>query len=83
MLTMKTINKAIADKGIDAELVKGKGYFYFAGEDVAWCDMTSVYVYRLNELSLEAWLDQLNEFINESKASEGSEVLDDIIMGRW
>ena len=55
MLTLKKVNKAIKDKGYDAELVKGDGYFYFSGEDVSLCFEQGVYVYRLNQLTLEHW----------------------------
>ena len=56
MITLRTVNKAIAHLG-DIELVKGNGYFYFVGEDVnVWAE--GVYVYRLNELSLERWIEE-------------------------
>lgn len=56
MITLRTVNKAIAHLG-DIELVKGNGYFYFAGDSVnVWAE--GVYVYRLNELSLERWVEE-------------------------
>lgn len=31
MATLAQLNKALADAGIDVELVRGKGYYYFSG----------------------------------------------------
>lgn len=55
MLTLNKINKEIAAHGLKIELCKGKGYFYFWGEDVKH-DSEGVYVYRLNELGMQDWL---------------------------
>ena len=66
-LTLKTVNKAIADKGIKAELVQSKGYLYFIGEDVELAYTTSVCVPRLNRLSLEQWMFELDLLVIESK----------------
>tara|TARA_R100001463_G_C3391043_1_gene206879 strand:- start:264 stop:512 length:249 start_codon:yes stop_codon:yes gene_type:complete len=67
-LTLKKINKAIASYGY--ELVRGKGYFYFVplNDNYASLDLgeyngepqsESVYVYRLNHITLESWVDEL------------------------
>lgn len=60
MLTLNQVNQAIAAKGIKAELVKGKGYFYFVGDAVDHCSGTSVMHNSLNELSLDEWLEELD-----------------------
>lgn len=63
MLTLKKVNKHLHENGMpeDIELVKGEGYYYFAGGNTyAWKE-TGVYVYRLNHLSLEGYLDAYNE----------------------
>ena len=66
MITLRTVNKAIAHFG-DIELVKGNGYFYFVGEDVnVWAE--GVYVYRLNELSLERWIEEAKAVLEEVAA---------------
>ena len=57
MLSLKKVNKALAAEGLKMELVKGAGYFYFLGEDVDLA-REGVYVYRLNELSLETWIEE-------------------------
>ena len=55
--TLATVNKAIAAAGIPAELVKGKGYFYFVGDTVD-TSVPGVYVNALNELSVESWIEE-------------------------
>lgn len=57
MIQTRTINKALAAKGIKAELIKGEGYFYFIGDDVD-CNVDGVYVFSLNELTLDRWIDE-------------------------
>lgn len=61
MLTLNRINKILPD-GI--ELVKGVGYFYFVGECFKCNQSTSVYVFRLNDLSEQEWLSELNSLLN-------------------
>lgn len=57
-LTLNKVNAAIAARGGKEILVKGNGYFYFAdGEAVEW-DSGGVYVYTLNELPLERWIEE-------------------------
>lgn len=51
--TLAAINKALAAAGIDAELVKGRGYFYFVGSDMDYAEEQGVYgVFRLSDLSV-------------------------------
>ena len=65
-MQLRTINKAIASKGIDVELVKGDGYFYFVGEAVENADTSSVMVFRLNDLTMDQWMEELDSIIAES-----------------
>jgi hypothetical protein len=58
-LTLSQVNREIRRRGIDAELHKGDGYYYFTGADVGHAFETSVMVYRLNDLSLEQWMKEL------------------------
>lgn len=60
MIQLRTINATLARLGIKAELVKGEGYFYFIGDDVD-CDCDSVYVFRVNELTLDRWVEEAND----------------------
>ena len=75
-LTLKKVNKAIASYGY--ELVRGEGYFYFVplndnyasldlGEDNYQPQSDSVYVYRLNHLTLENWVNELETKIENLK----------------
>ena len=67
MLTLKAVNKAIAARGIKAELVQGDGYLWFSGDDVEFAYTTSVAVCRLNHLTLERWMQELDDFVADSK----------------
>lgn len=62
-LTRTAIAKACVAAGLpaDIELVKGDGYFYFWGHEVAMWPATSVYVYHLNDLTLEQWVQEAVE----------------------
>ena len=50
-------------------LYKGEGYWYFVYDDPVHCiyRTRSVYVYRLNELTLEQWCESAEELISEVK----------------
>ncbi len=64
MLTIKQVVKAIKQKfSVDVELYKGEGYYYFDGACVSGCSSTSVYVYTLNQLTLEQWLDEFSNLV--------------------
>lgn len=67
-LTLKAVNKAIAARGIKAELVQGKDYLYFFGDDVELAESTSVWgVCRLNHLSLDRWMVELDAIVADHK----------------
>ncbi len=68
MLTLKAVNKAMVARGYSDELVKGDGYFYFIGEKADQFYSSSVYVYRLNQLTLEQWLDDYARMLAEYEA---------------
>lgn len=64
MLTTKQVVKAIKAKfGVDVEMYKGNGYYYFEGDCVDGCQSTSVYVNTLNQLSLEQWLFEFSSML--------------------
>lgn len=52
-LTITNVNKALAAAGIAAELVKGKGYFWFSGDEASDWYTSSVGVPRLDSLRME------------------------------
>lgn len=57
--TLAAVNKALAAAGIDAELVKGRGYFYFVGSDMDYAEEQGVYgVFRLSDLSVTQWVEE-------------------------
>ena len=57
--TLAAVNKALAAAGIDAELVKGRGYFYFVGSDMDYAKEQGVYgVFRLSDLSVTQWVEE-------------------------
>ena len=48
-VTLNNVNKELAARGHNAELVKGEGYFYFVGEDASGWYSSSVPVPRLTD----------------------------------
>ena len=60
--TLAAVNKALAAAGIDAELVKGRGHFYFTGFAVDYAKEQGVYgVYRLSELTVSQWVEEARQ----------------------
>uniref|UniRef100_A0AAU8KZ09 Uncharacterized protein n=1 Tax=Serratia phage Kevin TaxID=3161161 RepID=A0AAU8KZ09_9CAUD len=59
MLTIKAVNKAIAEAGCKETLERGDGYFYFRGGEADNWIATSVHVYAINHLTLNQWLEAL------------------------
>ena len=67
-LTIKNVNAMIAALGIKAELVKGRGYLYFIGDDVDFAKSTSVYVYRISDYqSINMWMDELQTILDSKE----------------
>ena len=56
MLRLSTVNKELKRLGYKYELVKGGRILLFCGEDN---NLTSVYVYTLNDLTLDRWVGEL------------------------
>lgn len=64
MLTTKKIVKEIKEKfGVDVQMFKGNGYYYFIGNCLEEAKISSVDVYTLNELSLEQWMNEFKRMI--------------------
>ena len=54
--TLRQVNAALRRAGHAERLFRGEGYYYFAeGEAHTWTQ-SGVYVYRVRELTIEAWL---------------------------
>lgn len=62
MISIKQVNKLLPE---GYELVKGKGYFYFSGNDALDWETSSVYVYKISDLPLERWLEEFNYLRSE------------------
>lgn len=68
MLTLKRINKEIAARGWQVELVRGKDYFYLDGEDMSWAYSSTIAVYRLKHMTLERWMRRIEDIVMESRS---------------
>lgn len=65
-LRLATVNNAIQELESGWELVKGEGYFYWAHPtDMSYLDCETVSVYKLNDYSLDRWIE---EFKNRGPA---------------
>ena len=67
-MTRNQIIKKIGNPHL--KLYTGKGYFYFVYDtgNIKDYDDHSVYVYRLNHLSLDQWVNEGNGFLKEVAA---------------
>ena len=66
-VTIKKVNEQIKQHGY--ELVKGRGYFYFAAlpdSNAGMLYSDSVHCYHLNDYTVEEWEKQLLEKVEES-----------------
>ena len=74
-VTINNINKAIKEKtGVDAQIVKGEGYFYFVSVTDEKVDTilngaysSSVYVFHLTSYSVERWVEEFETIWNEAE----------------
>lgn len=67
----KAITKAIKAKfGYDVELIRGRGYYYFADASdksvVDYWSTTAVYVNSLNQLTLPQWLEEFESLMKDN-----------------
>jgi hypothetical protein len=64
MIQLRTVNKKLKELGFGQyELVKGEGYFYVCGPEVELWYTSSIYVYSLNQLSLDQWIESITDLI--------------------
>lgn len=67
-VTLNVVNSAIAAAGIDAELVRGSGYFYFSGPAVESAYSSTVGgVYKIGSLTVDQWLNALRTIIEKGQ----------------
>lgn len=76
-VTLNRINAKLKELGIVGELVRDpSGYFYMVDLEGSqlWCmqPQTGIYMYRLNDQSLEAWIKDIQNLIVE-EAHDGTE----------
>lgn len=66
-MKLSTIDKFFAKRMIPLVLIKGDGYFYFVYDDVEKNIFAtrSVYVYRLNQLTFDQWIEEAGIIIRE------------------
>jgi hypothetical protein len=65
-ITLPQVNNALRKAGIKDELVKGEGYFYFMGDEASGWRDSAVHVFRLNEMTVQQWVDQYKELKNDN-----------------
>ena len=65
-VNLKNINKHIKEKypKLDISMVKGKGYFYFDGDD-GFDNLESIYVYSLGQLGWNDWIERIESRIQK------------------
>ena len=55
--TSRAVNAALRKAGINGEVVQGRGYVYFIGDDFDHCYSTSVAICWLSHSTVEEWVD--------------------------
>ncbi len=74
-VNIKSLNKAIHAKYPHVKLRRGKGYYYIYSDDEATADKiaalytTSIYVYRLNHLSMDQWMSEVDTLMEGKEPS--------------
>lgn len=67
MRSLRAFNNALLKRGIQVELVKGDGYFYFMSTNltgiVADWNLDSIYVNHYSQLSSQHWLTIFNDVV--------------------
>lgn len=66
-LSARDVNRALTRHGIRGEVVQGRGYVYFAGDDFDGAYSTSVAVCWLNDLSLAGWLGEARYILEHDR----------------
>ena len=68
-LTIKKVNDSIQQIESGWELAKGNGYFYWTHPTNSPLDNGSIPVCKLNDLTLEQWIQEFMEFLNSERDS--------------
>jgi hypothetical protein len=67
VLQLRSVNKTLEEMGRKGELVKGDGYFYFIGDAVEYAESTSVFVFKLNDLTMLEWVKEFDTIAENSR----------------
>jgi hypothetical protein len=68
-ITLNAINTELARLGYAERLFRGEGYFYFGeGEADGRWPSSSVWVYRLSQLSLDEWIQEYRRLAADARA---------------
>lgn len=66
-IQLRTVNNALAERGVKERLFKGNGYLYFSGGNAHKWHSSMVCVYKLNHLTLDQWLNEWKMLSGNSK----------------
>lgn len=72
-VTISKINEALKAEGIDAEIVRAEGYFYFEGPAVERAFTTSVMTNRLGGMTISEWVAEAQAMVMQSSNRWASE----------
>lgn len=56
-VTVAAVNRALRSAGYGEKLRRGRGYYFFSGGQAETWKTSGVYVYRVDQLTVEQWLD--------------------------
>lgn len=68
---VRTVNKALRAAGVKDELVHGRGYFYFWGDEATMWYTSTVPVYRVTALSVDEWVKEYFRLKAENDGRRG------------
>ena len=66
-MSIRTVNKALNAMGIDAEIVKGKEYFYLVGEGVSSISTTMICVSKFSDMTDSQWIEEVKKILAGNK----------------
>jgi len=77
--SIRDVNKVLKEMGVEERLAHGKGYYYFYDGDAMSWPSSSVYIYRIDELSTQDWIATYKQLKGEyeKRSSKGISTLSD------
>lgn len=73
MAHINQVNAILSREGLKVRLRRGKGYFYIYSDDpevalsLATLYTTSIYVYRFSAYSVDEWVREVKQILNQKK----------------